>query len=358
MESTAPVIEHLPIDQLGADLADRLGPERTAAWSRNREPYRPQVTVVHGPDGEAAALTSGRPNTRYTKIVDIWSTTDTAAERLLQHLIASSLDRGDACIKWELPIGENLPRFGAAAGFIELQTPIVSGAGTDEVRGFALWHGGFPHAQLRYYSQTTDFTCGAVAAMTALTALGLDPFGVTADDGARERELAFWRQATNFPACEPVGLAVALHDALAPATGYSVELHLDTEGPVLLEEYTGADREYRALLQAESAEQARARGIQRHADRVEVAEIVRRVAEGDYALLLIDDAQMHDSSTPHWVLAHAAKGDTVLLHEPWATDQRAETWVDSHDLPVAADVLDRLVSWGDPAYRGVIFITR
>lgn len=358
MEATLPVIEHAPIDRLSPELAARLGTERAAAWSRDREPYRPQLALLREPDGDAAAVTSGRPNTRYTKIVDLWSATDAAGERLLLALIAESADRGDACIKWEMPREASLPEFAVRLGFGELVRPIASGVGTDALRGYVLWHEAWPHPQLRYYSQTTDFTCGAVAAMTALTGLGLDPFGVADGSRLRERELAFWRQATNFPACEPVGLAVAVHDALGTASEHRVELHLDTDGPVLLEGYTGEERNYRQLLQAQSAEHARARGIERRTDRVEVAEIVRRVEAGDYAVLLIDDALMHDTSTPHWVLAHAARGDTVLLHEPWATDERGETWVDSHDLPIGAAALDRLVSWGDPGYRGVIFITR
>lgn len=371
MDSTTPIIEQLSPNQLNAHMIAKLGPERTRNWSRNRAPYRPQITVLNLPEGEAAALTSGRPNTLYTKIVDIWSTTDAAAEKLLHQLITLSAERGDACLKWELPLGAKLPPFATKLGFSELTAPIPSEAGTEEFRGLALWHGGWPHPQLRYYSQTTDFTCGAVAAMTALTALGLDPFGAAPetdaksggahDDSARERELAFWRAATNFPACEPVALAVTVHDALrdpaTSSTAHRVELHLDTESPVLLEEYSGPERTFRELLQAESAQHAHARGIYQHTDRVEAAEIVRRVAGGDYALLLINDAPMHDSSTAHWVLAHAAHGDTVLLHEPWVTEERGETWVDSHDLPVSVEVLDQLVSWGDPAYRGVIFIT-
>lgn len=367
MDTTAPIIEHLSPEQLGSELTDRLGPERTSHWKQNRQPYGPQVTVLRTPAGDAAALTSSRPNTRYTKIVDLWSMTDAAAEQLLHHLVTASVDRGDACLKWEMPLGDDLPPSGATLGFTALQTPIPSRAGTEDVRGFALWHGGWPHKQLSYYSQTTDFTCGAVAAMTAMTGLGLDPFqlahgGSESTDELRERELAFWRAATNFPACEPVALAVTLHDALhaesGAVSGHRVELHLDTEEPVLLEDYSGPERVFREVLQAESAQQATARGIHRHTDRLEAAEILRRVADGDYALLLIDDAPMHDSSTPHWVLAHAAQGDTVLLHEPWVTNERGETWVDSHDLPVSVEVLDRLVSWGDPAYRGVIFITR
>ena len=47
-------------------------------------------------------------------------------------------------------------------------------------------------------------------------------------------ELDLWRQATNFPACEPVGLGVAARKAYP---GLAVDVHLDTDQPVLLEEF-------------------------------------------------------------------------------------------------------------------------
>ena len=146
-------------------LIQALGADRGAQWQRNRDPYNPQVWMLGSPTGSAAALTSGRPNTRYMKLVDLWfdaepaaaTNADATAPTLLNQVIAASAARGDA----------------------------------------------WPHDQLRYYGQTTMFTCGAVAAMTALSHLGLEPFADTEDEGARERELAFWCSATNFPACEP-----------------------------------------------------------------------------------------------------------------------------------------------------------
>ena len=351
-------VKFAPAD-LPADLGRALGAARVAEWQRDRGPYNPTAWMLDSPSGSAAALTSGRPNTRYTKLVDIWCDDDAAGAALLGQIIADSASRGDACLKWQLPAAAELPVYARDLNFSALREPISSADGTQGVRGFVLWHNEWPHEQLRYYGQTTLFTCGAVAAMTALSHLGLEPFADTEDDAARERELAFWRAATNFPACEPLGLAVAVHDVIAQAaTGITLELHLDTTEPTLLETYSGEERVFREQLQAQSRAEAASRGIQQHTQLLSVAQITQRVADGELAILLIEEEPMHDASTPHWVVAHAIRGDTVLLNDPWITAEHGETWVDSHDLPVSTAILDRMVAFGDPAYRGVIFVAR
>lgn len=357
MESSTHTIERFTPAEMSSDLLSALGDERAEFWKLDREPYSPQVWMINSPHGTAAALTSGRPNTRYTKIVDLWSESDASAELLVGEIITASQQHGDACTKWQLTSGTELPGFALALGFSELREPISSADGTRGVRGFVMWHSEWPHPQLRYYGQTTLFTCGAVAAMTALTQLGLDPFDSTDDADARERELAFWRAATNFPAVEPIGLAVAVHDAVA-ATGVHLELHLDTTEPTLLETYEGEERVFREQLQTQSRAEAASRGIHQHTESLPIETIVDRVAGGELALLLIEEEPMHDASTPHWVVAHAVQGDTVLVNDPWITAEHGETWVDSHDLPVSVAVLDQMVAFGDPAYRGVIFIAR
>ncbi|MGV8851744.1 MAG: peptidase C39 family protein [Rhodoglobus sp.] len=348
-------------------LLQALGADRAAQWQRNRDPYNPQVWMLDSPTGSAAALISGRPNTRYMKLVDLWSNAapataanaDAVARTLLDQVIAASAARGDACLKWQLPADADLPAFAHDLGFSVLREPISSADGTQGVRGFVLWHDAWPHDQLRYYGQTTMFTCGAVAAMTALSHLGLEPFADTEDEGARERELAFWRSATNFPACEPLGLAVAVHDVIAQsASAISLELHLDTTAPTLLETYEGEERTFREQLQEQSRAEAASRGIQQHTAPLSIQQITERVAGGELAILLIEEEPMHDASTPHWVVAHSVKGDTVLLNDPWITAEQGETWVDSHDLPVSIAVLDHMVAFGDPTYRGVIFVAR
>ena len=84
---------------------------------------------------------------------------------------------------------------------------------------------------------------------------------------------------------------------------------------------------------------------------------VARVAAGEQALLLIDEAPMHADPGPHWIVAHAAAGPYVVVEDPWVNQATGETWVDTHDLPIHIDDLERLVAWGPEGYRGVIFLS-
>ena len=337
-----------------ADELAALGvPEtRVRRWRVPRAAYRPTVTVERDAAGslQAAALTSGRPATAATKVVDLWWRDEDAARRVLAELIAAAGGRDDVALKWEVPAGAELPAFAAAAGFVAMRRPWAA-VGTESAQGFVLWLQPGPVREFGYYAQTTLFTCGAVAALIAAEDAAAGGFDGGADD--RDLELGFWRGASNYPACEPVGLAVALRDRLG---GAPVEVHLNLDGPALLEGYTGFEHDFRALLQEESHRQAAERGIPVGRDRVEIAEVLRRVAAGERALLLIDEAPMHGEAGPHWVIAHAVVGGAAVIEDPWVNVETGETWVDTHALPVAPDDLDRLVRWGDDGYRGVIFV--
>jgi hypothetical protein len=342
-------------------LIAELGTPRAERWTLPRNGYRPQVTIARSGDTLVAAmLTTARPATAATKIADLWwnegsndsATSGAAAAALLDNAIEKARARGDVALKWEIAPDGALAPVGAERGFVEMRRPWAA-VGTENVRGFVLWLTPTEHAEPGYYSQTTLYTCGAIAALIAADGVGID--GLTGTAADRDLEIDFWRKASNFPACEPIGLAVALQDRLqAPG----VEVALDHEGPVLLEDFTGFDYDFRAELQEESRHRAGTAGIPIRADRVSVDEIARRVAADEFALLLIDEAPMHGEVGPHWIVAHATVGDTVLVQDPWINVATGETWVDTHQLPVSFADLDRLIRWSSDEYRGVIFSPR
>jgi hypothetical protein len=347
---------------LDAGLAEALGPERVARWQVPRAPYLPEVRSTWEAEAPTAAiLTSRRPATAAVKLVDVWwaEGAEHAAEGLVRAEIAAAQDRGDAVIKWELPAGTVLPGFASGLGFEPMRAPYSSASGTEGVHGAARWLLPMPHAEVPYYAQTTLFTCGAVAALLAVETIGESAFDGTAAD--RDLELSFWRQASNYPACEPIGLAVALRERLGGVVpgGAAIEVALDADGPVLLESYPdGFEREFRERLQAESVRRAGELDLPIRRDRVPLDEVARRVREGELALLLIDEQPMHGETGPHWVLAHAAHSDLVVIQDPWISAELGETWVDTHDLPVPVADLDRMLAWGPEGHRGVVFLAR
>lgn len=357
---SAPVRPEAPVRPSGWDdaLEAALGPDRAARWLVNRGQYRPTIRVARV-DGApvAAVLTSGRPATAAVKIVDLWWDGSEAglaeAGALLDTVVAASRLHRDAAVKWELAPGEELPALAVERGFVPLRSPWAA-KGTERFGGGVLWLVDLPHDELGYYAQTTLYTCGAVAALMAVEARGARGFAGDAAD--RDRELDFWRAATNHPACEPVGLAVRLREDVGADAG--VEVSLDADGPVLLEGYEGFEREYRAELQEQSLSRAEALGVPVGRERVSMAELESRLTGGEVALLLVDEAPMHGVTGAHWIVAHAARDGMFVVEDPWVEDAAGETWVDTHAMPVAAEDLDRMVAWGPEGYRGIVFLRR
>ncbi|MEJ1156124.1 peptidase C39 family protein [Microbacterium marmarense] len=331
------------------EIADLISGPRADRWRIDRSLYRPELGVVRDGEGVplAAVLTTARPATAATKIVDLWFVDALAGEALLDAVVDTARSRHDVAVKWEVAEGVAVAPF--AAAFTPMREPWAA-VGTENVRGLVLWLHDIPHTEPGYYAQTTLFTCGAVAALIAADAFGRGALSGRAGD--REREIEFWRRASNYPSCEPVGLAVALREHLGDAP---VEVALDHDAPVLLEDMSGFDYDFRAELQAESWRQAAALGVPVRRDRVSIDEILHRVETGEFALLLIDEAPMHGETGPHWITAHAAADGVVLLQDPWVTVAAGETWVDTHDMPVRSAELEQLVRWSDENYRGVIF---
>ncbi|MGO4103646.1 peptidase C39 family protein [Leifsonia sp. YAF41] len=343
-----------------AELTSVIGAERAAAWHREHPYYERTVLLLERDDSPlAAAVVTSRPHSAYTKIVDVWFEAAADGEELLHSIIERSRLRGDAAVKWEFAHANEAPAFASDLGFDVLPTPYLSGAGTEGVRGLALWVNGWSPLHNPYYAQTTDFTCGAVAALTAIEMVGVASFVPSDLERNRLTELGFWRVATNFPACEPVGLAVALDAHLKNEASGRIEVYLDHEGAVLLEDFdTDAERLYRELLQSESLQLADEQGVAVSRERISIAEIAERVTRGWLALLLIDEKPMHGSSVPHWVLAHSVHDGVLVFQDPWIDSEHGETWVDSHDLPISFADVELMNAFGEAAYRGIIFLER
>ena len=371
-----------PFTRLGPEAAHRLGPERTALWSVDRALFHPEVFRARRPDGTlaAAALVTARRGTAYRKIVDIWCAPepdqdnrpadarvfdDEAFGAVLDAVVAAQAPEALA-LKFEerpaiLTLWPEALAALAARGFVPDPQPVHSVESTlGGVRGWTRWASRPPRSTVAYYGQTTDVTCGAVAALMALETDGAAMLWPVDHAHNRTVEIELWRTATNMPAIEPVGLAVAIARAAAERkVPFALpRVHLSAPSPVLLEWYDGDDFQLRAELQAESARQADALGIEVRRDWLDADGIVREIEAGNFVFLLIDLTLMINDPTPHWVLAHDVIDGTVVIDDPWVEREHGETWVDTHHLPVPLASIDEMTRWGEPAYRGVVVVPR
>jgi hypothetical protein len=331
---------------LPGDLADVLG-ERATEWLTAAEVYSPELAIVHRGDRiVGAALVTRRPSTSSRKIARFWSADDAAASVLLDGILDNAVEQRTTNLKWEHVSDDHLP-LAAANGFHRMRSPIPSGDGTATGDAFVRYSAPWPHDEYEYYRQTTDVSCGPVSVLIAEHQT--DP----ARPITRAEELRLWRLATNLPGCEPIGLALVTDvEKMRP------RVYLNSDGPVLIEHITsGFERELREMLQTQSAEDAKIRGIPVERRLLSVDELTAAVSDGQLALLLIDEGSMHSEKGPHWILAHGVRDDIFLVEDPWVDTLGGESWADGHELAIAAADLDAMSFWGSPAYRGAILLT-
>ncbi|MFG2675369.1 peptidase C39 family protein [Streptomyces sp. NPDC048445] len=335
-----------PPAQLAA-LVDREVSERWRAVDRSA--HAPHLVAVPGADGEdwaAAALVTARPGTAYLKIVDAVGDVRAAVEAVVAHADRREL----AQVKWEgwTARYEDV----AATGFTALTPPLTQPEGAaGPAAGYVRWLCDGVTSAPAYYGQTTHFTCGAVTALVAQAHAG----ALAWEALDRQAELTLWRDATNFLACEPVGLGVALRRAWPSSP---VTVHLDTDRPVLLGHLPENDQEWRALLQRASRTEAERTGVRIDPSRLSLTAVRDAIGRREHVLLLLSLAGMQGFDVPHWVLCHGTVPGAVVIEDPWANATTGDTWVDAHLLPVPDASLDTMSVISPEGFRGAVTIGR
>ncbi|MGW7066270.1 peptidase C39 family protein [Streptomyces sp. NPDC054855] len=330
-----------------ARLAHHEVSERWRAVDRSA--HAPHIVAV--PDGDggdwtAAALVTARPDTAYLKIVDAVGDVPAVVEAVVAHARRREL----AQVKWEGWSAS--PADAAAAGFAPLNPPLAQSEGAaGPAAGYVRWLRDGVLTEPPYYGQSTHFTCGAVTALVAQAHAGRLP----REGLDRNAELTLWRDATNFLACEPVGLGVALSRAW-PAS--PVTVHLDTDRPVMLDHLSESDQEWRALLQRASRADAERIGVPIDPSRLSLSSIREAVGRREHVLLLLSLARMQGFDVPHWVLCHGVVPGAVVIEDPWANAATGDTWVDAHLLPVPAPSLDAMSAISPEGFRGAVTVGR
>jgi hypothetical protein len=317
-------------------------------WSAvDRSSHSPRVVAVT--DGACeewtgAALVTARPGTAYLKIVDAVGDVPSAVAAVVDQ----AREQGLAQVKWEGWTASGAQA--RAAGFTAMDSP--RGCAPDQGQppaGHVLWLEATRVSEPPYYRQSTNFTCGAVVALIAQAGSG----AVAREALDRLAELTLWREATNFPACEPVGLGVAVRRAWPDSP---VTVVLDVDRPVLLDSYSEDEGAWRAVLQRASRSEAARSGVAVDARRLALGDVRSAVARGEHVLLLVSLSAMQGFDVPHWVLCHGAVPGATVIEDPWTNAATGDTWVDAHLLPVPDTALEAMAAVESDGFRGAVHI--
>lgn len=209
-------------------------------------------------------------------------------------------------------------------------------------------------AKVPHYRQSLEFTCGPAALMMALGTL--DPSLVL----NRKLELRIWREATTIymtsghGGCGPYGLALAAYHR-----GFDVEIHVSDPGALFVDSVRSLEKkEVIALVQEDFEEEIAKLPIRLFHDRVSVANLESRFAEGAMALVLISSYRIYHEKFPHWVVVTGFDERFIYVHDPYIDDEAGKTVADCINMPILRKDFERMARYGKSAQRAVLIIRR
>lgn len=341
------------------DRLKHLGP-LDDAWERGSSASSAQVLTVQAADGTVTggALLTARSAGAYVKISSVRARTATHREQVVREVLDYARQQGLACIKWEIwTENTDLPALAEDLGFQRLPAPrrTAQTACPAPVAGYVHWLNPAQYIKSPHYQQSENFTCAAVAALAAHQ----ETSKIESLEKLRIAELVLWRQATNFMACEPIELGLALTRRWPQSL---VSVWLDTDQPVMVDYYSQTERDWRGILQGQSRLHAEAAGLAMHAKRLDMSQISDAVANGAQVLLLVSLEKMLGFDVPHWILCHGiagtAQSPVLIVEDSWVNQSSSESWVDATCLPIGLQELDAMSVLEEGSYRAALVLAQ
>jgi len=206
--------------------------------------------------------------------------------------------------------------------------------------------------QVRFYAQTTEFTCGPAAMMMALAAAGRP---VAFD---RRTEIDLWRRSTTIfmatgpGGCEPLGMAVTLAvEGLAP------RVYINQQGPLFLDSLrTPWKREIMELVQGEFRGRAARLGIPVHYYPLPLDSLRDALKRGATAIVLISAYRMYHERTPHWLLAYDCDDHYVYAHDPWVDSDSYDVALSKAAVAIPIEQFERMSVYGKSRLRAAVIV--
>lgn len=163
-----------------------------------------------------------------------------------------------------------------------------------------------------YFSQNTEFTCGAASLLMAMAAHNKKVVPSFAE------ELNIWREATTIymtsghGGCGPKGLALAAHKR-----GFKVEVWVNHGGPMFLDGVRSkAKKDVVKLVHKNFDLQIQKFKIPLNVGRLSERQLEKIFKKQGIPLVLISAYKITKSKAPHWVVLAGYDEDHFYIHDP------------------------------------------
>jgi ribosomal-protein-alanine acetyltransferase len=210
----------------------------------------------------------------------------------------------------------------------------------------------FQHRSVKWYRQTTDFTCGPASLMMAMQVLDqnylLSP----------EEELDIWREATTIfmtsghGGCHPVGLALA-----ARQRAFQAEVWISQTETLFIDGVRNLDNKLIVeRVDKHFKQQAEQQQIPVHYANITQNELIDAFKAGKVPLVMISTYRMDRKKTPHWVVISGYDDDCLYVHDPDPTDG-LQNDLDCQYIPIANEDFDRMSVFGKSRLRTAVILS-
>lgn len=210
-------------------------------------------------------------------------------------------------------------------------------------------------AEIPWYRQTTQFTCGPASLMMAMS--GIDRSLVL----NQNLELDLWREATTIymtsghGGCHPLGLALS-----ANKRGYNVEVYMSQTSTLFLDGVrVQHKKDILAVVHQQFIERSRQAKIKIHCSAVSVSKIEKWLKAGHAVMVLISSYRMNGDKAPHWVVVTACDDLCIYVHDPDPdTDRVMVSELDYQHIPVAKEDFAKMTTYGSSRFSAALLLKR
>lgn len=208
------------------------------------------------------------------------------------------------------------------------------------------------HADVPYYPQHTDFTCGPAALMMAMASLN------PATALTMNEELGIWREATTIymmaghGGCSPVGLALA-----AIRRGFRADTYLSvTDTPFIDSVRDEEKKQVIELVHQDFLQQLACHHAPVHYANITQVELENALEQGKTPLVLISTYRFDHKKTPHWVVVTAMDERFIYIHDPYINETDYRFALDNQYLPISRNDFDKMSQFGQLRLRTAVII--
>lgn len=209
-------------------------------------------------------------------------------------------------------------------------------------------------ANVPYYPQSLDFTCGPAALLMAMRTH--DP-SIPAET---RTELRLWRESTTIfmtsglGGCSPEGLALAAH-----RRGFGVDVVLPNRGIMFIESVRSQiKRQVIQLVQEDFREELQSCGIAIEFRPLSVDLLRTRFEAGGIPVVLISSYRIAREKQPHWVVVTGFDDEHIYLHDPDVAERLDKTAIDCMQIPVRQTDFLKMARYGKVQQQAALFISK